>query len=134
MADEQQTKPEEEKVDKKDKEQASEGKAGGGESKDAGSAKAFGIIGYIIPILFFLPLVMEESKNNPFAKFHANQQLTFLLYWVAISVIAIIPILGWIIWFFGWIFGLVLAIMGIVNVANDKQKELPLIGGISLLN
>ena len=134
MADEQQVKPEEAKASAENKEQAPEAKAGGGESSDAGSAKAFGIIGYIIPILFFLPLVMEDSKNNPFAKFHANQQLTLLLYWVAINVIAIIPILGWIVWFFGWIFGLVLAVMGIVNVSNDKQKELPLIGGISLLN
>lgn len=135
MADEQQVNTEESQVNTEEKpQQPEEAVSSNNESTDAGNAKAFGIIGYIIPILFFLPLVMEDSKNNPFAKFHANQQLTLLLYWVAINIIAIIPVLGWIVWFFGWIFGVVLAVMGIVNVSNDKQKELPLIGGISLLN
>ena len=115
-------------------EKAPESGAKDAPKQDNSNVKAFGIIGYIIPILFFLPLVMDGAKESDFAKFHANQQLTLLLFWVAINVIAIIPILGWIVWFFGWIFGLVLAVMGIINVSNDKKKQLPVIGGMSLLS
>lgn len=94
--------------------------------------KAFAILGYIIPLLFFIPL-LTEAKNNPAAKFHANQQLNLLLFWVAINVLAMIPILGWILYPFAVIAGFILMIIGIMNVAKDQQKPLPLIGGIHLL-
>lgn len=103
-------------------------------TSDDSNIKLFGILGYIFPLLFFLPLVMEETKNNEFAKFHANQQLALLIFWLVINAIGIIPILGWLIAIFGWIFGIVLLIMGVLNVVNDKQKQLPLIGGVSLLS
>lgn len=103
------------------------------QTSDGGNTKLFGILGYIFPILFFLPLVMEDMKNNELAQFHANQQLNLLIFWVVINVIAIIPILGWIVAFFGWIFGFVLVVMGIINVSNDNKKPLPLIGGMQLL-
>ncbi|HUK82565.1 MAG TPA: DUF4870 domain-containing protein [Verrucomicrobiae bacterium] len=102
---------------------------------DAESNKAFAILGYIIPILFFLPLVSESSKNSPFAKFHANQQLILLISGFIVQVTGvIIPILGWfIILPFGWIFLLVCAIMGVIAAANGRMKKLPLIGGFTIL-
>lgn len=103
-----------------------------GNSSDASQHKALAILGYIIPILFFIPLV-TDAKNSPFAKFHANQQLNLLIYWVAINVIAIIPILGWLIYMVGIIAGFAFLIMGVMNAANERQKELPLIGKFSLI-
>jgi hypothetical protein len=44
-----------------------------------------------------------------------------------------IPFLGWLIGFFGWITVVIFAVMGIINVTNDEKKPLPLIGGIKLL-
>lgn len=103
-----------------------------GGTDDIGQHKTIAIIGYIIPLLFFIPLV-TDAKHNAFAKFHANQQLNLLLFWVAINIIAVIPVLGWIAYAVGIIFGFVLMIMGAVNAANGRQKELPLIGTINLL-
>ena len=102
----------------------------------AGSnAKTIAILGYIIPILFFLPAVMEDLKNNEFAKFHANQQLALLIYWALVGVIGnIIPILGWIIAFFGFLLGVAIVLIAVINVSNGHKKKLPLIGGMSLLN
>lgn len=94
--------------------------------------KALAILGYIIPILFFIPLV-TEAKNNTFAKFHANQQLNLLIFWVLINIVAIIPILGWLVYMVGVIAGVVFLIMGVVNAANMQQKELPLIGKYRLI-
>lgn len=94
--------------------------------------KALAIIGYIVPVLFFIPLV-TDAKNNAFAKFHANQQLNLLLFWVALHVIGIVPILGWFIYMIGMIVGLVLIILGVINAANNRQKELPLIGKYQLI-
>jgi uncharacterized membrane protein len=103
-------------------------------SADAEKNKAMAIVGYIIPILFFIPLV-SEAKNSPFAKFHANQQLNLLLAAIAVNVVGtIIPILGWfIILPLGTILIFVLAIMGIINAVKGEMKKLPIIGGFELI-
>ena len=101
---------------------------------DAEKNKAMAIVGYIIPILFFIPLI-SDGKNSPFAKFHANQQLVLLIAAVVINIVGgIIPFLGWfIILPLGCIFLLVVAIMGIINASKGEMKPLPLIGGISII-
>jgi uncharacterized membrane protein len=100
---------------------------------DAEANKAMAIIGYIVPILFFIPLV-TEAKNSPFAKFHANQQLNLLLAGVAVNVVGMIPVLGWFIVLpLGSIILIVFVIMGIINSAKGEMKKLPLIGGFELI-
>lgn len=103
-------------------------------NSDAEQNKAMAIIGYILPILFFIPLI-TEAKNSPFAKYHANQQLVFLLSCIAVNIVGtVIPILGWfIILPLGTILLIVLAIMGVIHAAKGEMKPLPLIGGFSIL-
>ena len=101
-------------------------------SADAEKNKAMGIIGYIVPILFFLPLI-SDAKDSPFAKFHANQQLLLLIVWMAVSVVGgIIPFLRWFVPL-GSVCCVVLMVMGIINAAKGETKELPVIGGISII-
>ena len=105
-----------------------------GSQSDAEKNKAMGIIGYIIPILFFIPLI-TDAKSSPFAKYHANQQLNLLLAAIVVNVVGgIIPFIGWfIILPFGSIALIIFAIMGIINAAKGEMKPLPLIGGINLI-
>lgn len=105
-----------------------------GNQSDAEKNKAMAIIGYIIPVLFFIPLV-TDAKNSVFAKFHANQQLIILLAAIAVNIVGtIIPFIGWfIILPIGSIALIVLAIMGIVNAAKGEMKKLPLIGGYQII-
>jgi uncharacterized membrane protein len=105
-----------------------------GDKADVEKNKAMAIVGYIIPILFFIPLI-SDGKNSPFAKFHANQQLVLLIAAVVINIVGgIIPFLGWfIILPLGCIFLLVVAIMGIISASKGEMKKLPLIGGIEIL-
>lgn len=97
--------------------------------------KILGIIGYIIPLLFFLPLI-TDAKNDKFAKYHANQQLLLLLFWVigqiAASVLTIV-IIGVLLYPIVMIAGIVFMIMGIINVANGQMKPLPIIGKWELI-
>ncbi len=57
-----------------------------------------------------------------------KQSLTLLVFSVVLSMIGIIPILGWLIAFFGGILCIVLFIIGIINALGGKEKELPIIG------
>jgi uncharacterized membrane protein len=101
---------------------------------DVEKNKLMAIVGYIVPILFFIPLV-TEGKDSPFAKFHANQQLVLLIVAIAVNVAGtMIPVIGWfLILPIGVIVVLVLAVMGILNASRGEMKRLPVIGGAELI-
>ena len=101
-----------------------------------------GVLAYI-GILFLIPLL--AAPNSKFSRFHANQGLVLFLANIALGVVfgilmvifAFIPIVGLII---NSILGLALSviclvfmILGIVNAATGKAKELPLIGKIHII-
>ena len=96
------------------------------------NTKILAIVGYIFPILFFVPL-LTDAKTNAYARFHANQQLLLLIWYVIANVIMIIPILGWIASPIMVVIGIILAIMGIVNAAGGVIKQLPIIGKYELI-
>lgn len=100
--------------------------------------KLYAILGYILPFLFFLPLVQESSKHDAFARFHANQQLILLIIWIGLYILSnmfyailmmgaflLMPLLNLAV--------LVLAILGIINAVHGEMKELPIVGGFKLL-
>lgn len=92
------------------------------------------VIAALSYIVFFLPFLVENKKNS-FTMYHANQGLLALLTALGVNVIgSLIPIFGWfIILPLGNIFVFVLVIMGILTALKGEKKELPFIGGFSLL-
>lgn len=98
--------------------------------EDIAQNKTMGIIAYFI---FFIPLLVEPAKNSPYAKFHANQGLLIVLVYIASSVVAIIPILGWIASPILWIAGIVLFFIGLIGAINGEAKELPIVGQYKLI-
>ena len=105
--------------------------------RDVAANKAMGVFVYL-GILVLIPLL--GAKNSPYARFHANQGLSLAICEIVISmvlrVLGRIPYLGWIFSIIGSLVGiacLVLAIMGIMNGANGRAKELPIIGKLHIL-
>ena len=110
--------------------------------------KAMAVLSYI-GILFLIPLF--AAKNSPYARFHVRQGATLfalsLLYtiaqWIIISILnaalprvyyffysapnPIVSVVSAILGICALVF-LVLMIIGIVNAAQGKYKELPVIG------
>jgi len=68
------------------------------------------------------------GKDNRFTMYHVQQSLALMIGWLALSVIAVIPILGWIVMVVGWIICLVLLIIGLLNGFRGDAKPLPIIG------
>lgn len=103
------------------------------ETSDVEQNKVMAIVGYLVPILFFIPMLAE--KKSPFGMFHAKQQLNLLLSGIAVQVVGgMIPFLGWfIILPIGSLALIVLAIIGIMNAAKGEMKELPVIGGFQII-
>lgn len=119
------------------------------DSTDISDNKVFAILSYI-SILVLVPIL--AAPNSKFARFHANQGLVLLIaelaYGVISSVIkgvlklvfrvlpfwfsAVYTLLSFVIGCLGLVF-LVFAVIGIINAANGKAKELPIVGKITLL-
>ena len=87
-----------------------------------------GILAYI-GILVIIPFLV--SKNDPFVKFHIKQGLVLLAIEIAIWLVGSFM---WQLWPLLQLVNLgvlVLAIVGIVNVIKNMQKELPLVGSFA---
>ena len=114
--------------------------------KDIADNKVMAILAYI---LFFIPLIAGTYKTSPYVKFHTNQGTALFILYAAYGIVQrvlltifyvvfshllwgiyvlISAVLGLL-----WLIPFVLFIIGIVNAANGKAKELPIIGGFKII-
>ncbi len=112
------------------------------DAKDIEANKVMSILAYL-GILVLVPIF--AAKESKFARYHANQGLILciasVVYGITYSILssillaiswrlyAVVSVLG----FLSLVF-LVLCIIGIVNAASGKAKELPVIGKFRILN
>lgn len=80
-------------------------------------------------ILFLIPLLAK--KENKFCQFHAKQGLVLLIAEIIVSIVFVIPILGWIVGVLGYIFVWIMAIIGIIQSATGKYWKMPVLGGFA---
>jgi len=97
-------------------------------SKKAEDKKLMGILSYI-SVLCLVPLLTK--KDDPFIFFHAKQGLVLFIIEIINSIIATIPVIGWVIAPIIWVVLVVLSIIGIINVLEGKTKQLPVIGKLA---
>ncbi len=93
--------------------------------------KTIAIIAYITIIGLLIAFIMNNSKNNEFAKFHIGQSVRVAILGVANYVLGMLLPSG--LWFISSIISLgifVFWILGIVNAINLKDEPLPIIGTI----
>lgn len=89
-------------------------------------------------ILIIVPIL--TAKDDPFVKFHIKQGIALIILWAVIWILSFgwgmlmviikFPLFGLIsiLFPFLWLLSVGLMIMGIVNAATGKQKELPVVG------
>ena len=71
---------------------------------------------------------MNNEKKDEFARFHIRQSLGLALTGLALGIIGMIPILGWIVYFVGIFILLYMWIIGLMNAMNSKEKTAPFLG------
>ena len=98
------------------------------DAQDIEKNKVMALLAYII---FLIPLL--AAKDSKFARFHTNQGLVLFLGGIIASVVAAIPVIGWIIAPIAGLVITVLAVIGIINALNGRAKELPVIGKFKIL-
>ena len=111
------------------------------DAADINANKAMAILAYFGPLVLIPIFAAKQSK---FARYHANQGLVLLFTCIAYSIAygilsSIIFAISWRLSFILSIVSLIgvgitiLAIIGIINAATGKAKELPLIGKFKIL-
>lgn len=90
--------------------------------------KDIALISYLTLIGLLIAFVMNNDKKFEFAKFHIRQSLGLFLTAIALSFIAIIPILGWLVWIVGIFVLLYMWIKGLMNAINGKEEVVPILG------
>ncbi len=97
-----------------------------------------GMLAYITIIPAIIFLVMEPYNRKPFIRFHAWQNIFFhvawFALWIALSIVAHIPILGWmtlLIWPLIGLAGLVIWVILLIKANSGQMYKLPFIGDLA---
>ncbi len=93
--------------------------------KDIDANKYVASLSYLW-ILFLIPLLMK--KDSAFAQEHAKQGLVLFLASIANAIIGLVPILGWMVSFFGWFILLGVSIFGFLKALGGEFWEVPVLG------
>lgn len=102
------------------------------DTQDVQNNKIWAALSYV-GILFILPLLVNGGQSR-YAKYHANQGFILFLADIVAGIVGAIlgkiPVLGGILSALISLVTLALMIIGILNAANGKAKQLPLIGNL----
>jgi len=102
--------------------------------RDIADNKVMAVLAYF-GLLFLIPLL--AAKQSPFARYHTNQGIVLFLVDIAVGIVggilAFIPIIGWLVSSLASLVLFILFIIGIINAAQGKAKELPFIGRFRIL-
>ncbi|HHX31675.1 MAG: hypothetical protein GX670_10190 [Bacteroidales bacterium] len=90
--------------------------------------KTIAIVAYLTIIGLVVALVLNNEKRDLFAKYHIRQSLGLVLTSLALSLINVIPILGWIVSMVGAFVLLYMWVMGLLNAINGREKPVPILG------
>jgi uncharacterized membrane protein len=90
--------------------------------EDVANGKTMAMLAYLI---FFIPLLMDDSKKNNFVLFHVEQGIALTILNVICAILGTVTCGIGLILYIPW---LIFMIMGIMNASKGEVKPLPLIG------
>jgi uncharacterized membrane protein len=102
-------------------------------SEAAGAAsavddKTVAILSYLTIVGFIVAIFMHQNHKTQLGAFHLRQVLGMVLTAAAGAVCGVVPILGWIVWFFVVIALFVLWIMGLLSAVKGDMRPVPVLG------
>lgn len=90
--------------------------------------KTIAIIAYLTIIGLIIAFVLNNDKKNTFAAYHIRQSLGIALTGLALSVVNIIPILGWLVSIIGGVILIIMVIQGLLAALGGKEKPVMILG------
>ena len=91
-------------------------------------AKTKAIVSHLFVIGWIIALIVNSSKKEEMASFYIRQNLGFIIVWLALTILRVLPVVGPVIWavggillFVGWLMSLFWSIQG-------EQRAVPWLG------
>lgn len=100
---------------------------GGSPGPASDTSKILAAIGYIIGIVALIAILIEPYKDEKFVKFHAIQALGLWVAGIAVSIVGVIPIVGWIVALVGGIAIFVFAVIAAIKAFQGEYYEVPVV-------
>ena len=98
------------------------------QDKEIEEGRPFALLSYLW-ILCLVPLFLK--RDNRFAVFHGKQGLVLFMGEVVTSILGILPVGGWVIFFAGSALFGILSLMGLLHVLLGNYWRMPAVGGIA---
>lgn len=96
-------------------------------AKVSGESKLFAFLAYLLGIVGFV-LVFLVRRKDKYAMYHAKQSLMLFVAAVIISLVGIVPILGWFAYVIGMIWLVIVWVFALLRALSGVEKPVPLIG------
>ncbi|HYC30807.1 MAG TPA: hypothetical protein VEB59_00885, partial [Gemmatimonadales bacterium] len=90
--------------------------------------KTVAILAYVTIIGFIVAIVMYQGNKTRLGAFHLRQTLGLVVTGLVGGVVAVVPILGWIVWFVVTLGLLVLWFLGLVSAIRGDERPVPILG------
>jgi len=86
------------------------------------------ILSYVTLIGFIAAIVIHQNRKTELGAFHLRQMLGLVVTGLVGGVCAVVPILGWIVWFLVIIGVFVLWIIGLLSALKGDMRPVPILG------
>jgi len=90
--------------------------------------KFLAIISYL-GILSLLTMALKE-KSKP-VHFHVKQGVALFVAEIICTLILVIPLIGWLIGFIGWILCVSFSVLGLIKAAKNEEWVIPILGKLA---
>jgi len=90
--------------------------------------KTVAVLSYLTIIGFIVAIFMHQNQKTELGAFHLRQVLGMVVTGIAGSVCGMVPILGWIVWFFVVLVLFVFWILGLLSAIKGEMRPVPLLG------
>lgn len=94
------------------------------------TGKILAVVGYLTGIVALIAILIEPYKNQRFVRHHAIQALGLAVAGIVLSIVAVLPVVGWIVAPIASIAIAVLAIIGAVKAWQGEMWEMPVVYGL----
>lgn len=98
----------------------------------ANEDRTVAIVSYLTFIGLIVAIVIHGNRKTALGAYHLRQALGLticaIVMWVVATVLAFIPIIGWLIMLVVWIGLFILWLMGLIAAASGQMKPVPVLG------
>ena len=90
--------------------------------------KTVAVLAYLTILGFIVSIIMHQNNKTQLGAFHLRQVLGLVVTGIVGGVVAVVPILGWIVWFVIAIGLFVLWLLGLISALRGDMQPVPILG------